>query len=42
MVEQSTQTININERSKKKKVDQKALPYTLKKKLKKEQGREHD
>ena len=43
MMEQSTQTTNINERPKKKKVDQQALLYTPKKKLKQlEQGREHD
>ena len=42
MMEQSTQTTNINERPKGKKVDQRALLYTLKKKLKREQGREPD
>ena len=35
-MEQSTQTNNIIERPKKKKVDQKVLPYSLKKKIKKE------
>ena len=38
MMEQSTQT----ERPKQKKVGQKVLPYSLKKKLKKEQDREQN
>ena len=41
MMEQSTQTNNIVERPKKK-ADQKELLYSLKKKLKKEQGNEQD
>ena len=39
MMEQSTQTNHIIERPKKK-ADQRELLYTLKKKLKKEQGKE--
>ena len=39
MMEQSTQTNNNIERPKKK-VDQKELPYSLKKKIKKEQDKE--
>ena len=41
MMEQSTQTNNIIERAKKKK-NQKVPLYSLKKKLKKEQGKEQD
>ena len=39
-MEQSTQTNNIVERPKEKKADQKVLPYSLKKKIKREQGKE--
>ena len=42
MVEQSTQTSNIIERPKTKKVGQKVPLYSLKRKIKKEQGREQD
>ena len=41
-MEQSTQTNTIVERPKRKKVDQKVPPYSLKKKIKKEQGKEQD
>ena len=41
-MEQSTQTNNIIERPKKKKVGQKALLYSLKRKIKKEHDREQD
>ena len=39
-MEQSTQTNNIIEDLRRKKVDQKVLPYSLKKKIKKEQDKE--